>query len=799
MLNSIKRFYQKTKNSYTNKIQVRLTVSLILVSLLPIVIIGLVGSRMSINTVRGIVLDYITDEARLEVKEIEDVMSQLNYDILVISKLPQIPGLIRSIDYGGVDPRTGLTYPEFKESLDQFFISMVEYKNYYYQVRYIDESGMERVRVDFDEAKNKGVIVTEMQDKSDRDYYEEAMKLEKGEVYISPMNLNQEFGRIELPYQPVIRVASPVFDGADNRRGFVIVNVFGEYIFDLLDQDDTNSKFSPNFILVNQDGYFLDNPIDHNSEFGFDRGFETTANDWYPWLVGQLDNNGSALVENPVIRQIGSMEKITYNLENPDEYWYLITIFPLESVFAEANQLSRISLIIGFGTIILILFVSVGFSDAFTKPILALTNMAEKISEGDLEARIEVDKGDEIGQLANRFNQMASSIDEVQKQLAGILATANEGIITLDTKKEIIFYNRAAEKILGYTYEEMVGKTIDRLIPERSKMIHRAEMEKFSQWQGKSPREMGVSREVTGVHKNGEEMPLEASISRLEVNGKLFFTVIFRDITQRKQEEWEILESHNRQLETKNQALEEFNVLLKLSNRDLQDFAYIASHDLKEPLRKVQAFGDRLSERYKDQIDETGQDYIHRMQAATVRMQALIDGLLKFSRVTTQAQPFEPVDLNNTTADVIADLEQLIERTVAKVEVGQLPTVDGDPSQLYQLLQNLIANGIKFSAKGNIPHIEVSANLSANDCILTVKDNGIGFDEKYLDRIFKPFQRLHTRQEYEGTGMGLAITRRIVERHHGQITAKSEPGSGARFLVTLPLNQKVGIKIENRE
>lgn len=228
---------------------------------------------------------------------------------------------------------------------------------------------------------------------------------------------------------------------------------------------------------------------------------------------------------------------------------------------------------------------------------------------------------------------------------------------------------------------------------------------------------------------------------------------------------------------------------LEQSNRELQDFASIAAHDLQEPLRKIEAFSDRLQKKCQGRIGPEGADYLERMISSAKRMRTLIDDLLTYSRVTTKAQPFVPTDLNQVVRDVLSDLEVRIEQTSAQIEVGSLPTLDSDPSQMRQLLQNLIANGMKFHKKGQTPQIEVSASIKGDVCELSVTDQGIGFEEKYLDRIFTIFQRLHGRGEYEGTGVGLAVCRRIAERHGGNITAKSALGRGSTFIVTLPIQR----------
>jgi signal transduction histidine kinase/uncharacterized protein (UPF0297 family) len=250
-----------------------------------------------------------------------------------------------------------------------------------------------------------------------------------------------------------------------------------------------------------------------------------------------------------------------------------------------------------------------------------------------------------------------------------------------------------------------------------------------------------------------------------------------------------------RRVELRTEELAAANESLHRSNRELEQFASVASHDLQEPLRKIQTFGDRLQTRCAPELSEQGHDYLARMLASAGRMRSLIDALLTFSRVATKAQPFEPVNLEATVREVVSDLEEQTERSGGRVEVGALPTLEADPPQMRQLMQNLIGNGLKFSRPGHPPVLRIEGHLldgSADGCCeITVSDNGIGFEEVYLDRIFELFQRLHGRQEYEGTGMGLAICRKIVERHGGTISARSAPGEGATFLVRLPLRQPV--------
>jgi len=242
--------------------------------------------------------------------------------------------------------------------------------------------------------------------------------------------------------------------------------------------------------------------------------------------------------------------------------------------------------------------------------------------------------------------------------------------------------------------------------------------------------------------------------------------------------------------------LQLYTLRLEQSNRNLQDFAFVASHDLQEPLRKILTFGERLRSKYADVLSETATNYLERMQNAAARMQRLIDGLLTFSRVTATVDRHSATDLRDVIGSVLSDLEISIEQAGGKVEVGSLPVVMADADQMRQLFQNLIGNALKFQSEGS-PRIGIRSHWFSDGPSdepaespgwyrIFVEDNGIGFDEANLERIFAPFQRLHGREAFEGTGMGLAICKKIVESHGGEITARSAPGNGATFIVTLP-------------
>ena len=374
--------------------------------------------------------------------------------------------------------------------------------------------------------------------------------------------------------------------------------------------------------------------------------------------------------------------------------------------------------------------------------------------------------------------QADKALEKSEEKFRELVENANDVIYTLDMTGNFTSLNRAGEELTGYSRTEAVRKSLmDVIAPEDVAAV----FERFAlnkQGAARPNFELGI------IAKDGRKVTMDIS-SRLIVQDGMPVGLqgIGRDITE--------------SLKTRKE-LHRFNEKLQQSNRELQDFAYVASHDLQEPLRKVQAFSDRLRTKYADKLEGEGLDYLERMRSAANRMQMLIQDLLTFSRVSTKAQPFIPVNLETITKEVLSDLEVKVEETGATIEYMDLPTIDADPMQMRQLMQNLIGNALKFRQKDTAPligihalRVEPNGSGGSGYCQIYVRDNGIGFDEKYADKIFAVFQRLHGRTEYEGSGVGLAICRKIAERHNGTITAQSLPDGGSTFIVTLPLKQSV--------
>ena len=370
-----------------------------------------------------------------------------------------------------------------------------------------------------------------------------------------------------------------------------------------------------------------------------------------------------------------------------------------------------------------------------------------------------------------------AALRESEARFRELYDAAPVGVHEVDTAGRIVRVNRTEQEMLGYTEEEMVGRCVWEFIVEQQ-ISRDAFAAKTA-----DPSTIGGSFERTYRRKDGSVLAVLVQDRPLfDREGRLTgIRSAIEDITPRKKAQ---------------QQLRHTLTELARSNEDLEQFAYAASHDLQEPLRKIQAFGERL-EKTATALDEQGREYLKRMRDAAARMGRLIEDLLKYSRVGTRAHPFEPVDLGAAVRDVVEDLDFRVQRVQGRVEVGDLPTIEADPTQMRQLFQNLIGNALKFHKRGQPPHVRIGARTFIDDlgremCEISVQDNGIGFDERFLDRIFVVFQRLHARDEYRGTGIGLAICRKIAQRHGGRITARSRPGEGATFLVYLPCRQAEG-------
>ena len=364
-----------------------------------------------------------------------------------------------------------------------------------------------------------------------------------------------------------------------------------------------------------------------------------------------------------------------------------------------------------------------------------------------------------------------------------LLEAIPDAVVLVDRGGIIRLVNAEACRMFGYERRELVGSGIDRLVPPDQRPQHARLRNSYTR--SPAPRAMGAGLGTSGVRSDGAIIPLDIKLTPFHTLQGDYVVAVARDITA--------LTERQGVLVSANQELAE-------SNRALERFAYVASHDLQEPLRKITAFGDRLARKYATVLDDTGQDYIRRMQGAAGRMSDLIEDLLTFSRVTSRKEELEPVDLTTILDDLIGDLEASAERVGGRFQrTGVFAPVRGRPFQMRQLFQNLLGNALKFHREGEPPLVRIhgerletvppGGTVARPWMQIRVEDNGVGFEPHHAERIFRIFERLHGRDRFAGTGMGLAICARIVELHGGTIQADAVPNAGATFTVTLPIDE----------
>lgn len=469
----------------------------------------------------------------------------------------------------------------------------------------------------------------------------------------------------------------------------------------------------------------------------------------------------------------------------------IIVGYPLDIVNGKVQESLNYSFIVASVLLcVAAALVLVSLTISVTRPLHCLVTTIQKIRQNwDLNSRVTVRSSDEIGDLATNFNLMVEDLNrttvsrdalvkeiadrkkaeealqESSERLKAIFDTVQAGIFLIRADGYIIVdANQVAAEMIGLDKENIVGKECHRFICPAEK--NNCNVTDLGQGVDNTERIL--------LTDSGEEIPVLKTVIPITLSGKNYLLESFVDITERKNSE---------------RKLEELNNKLVQSNQQLQEFVYVASHDLREPIRKINSFGQMLAESMADRLNEEDRENLDFMIDGAGRMQQMIEALLTYSRVNTKGVESKRVDLNN----VIEELQKLelsikIEETNAKLTVPEpLPDVFTDPTQVRQLLQNLISNGLKYQKKDVVPEITIRASKENNGMVrVEVSDNGIGIKEDKYNDVFVMFRRLHSKTEYEGTGIGLAVCKRIVERHGGRIGVTSTYGEGSTFWFTIP-------------
>jgi PAS domain S-box-containing protein len=389
-------------------------------------------------------------------------------------------------------------------------------------------------------------------------------------------------------------------------------------------------------------------------------------------------------------------------------------------------------------------------------------------TKGELELRIQIRSEDAAHAI--------QALRESEARFRGLLECAPDAIVIVNSDGLITLVNDQADKLFGYPRQELLNQPAEMLMPERFRKNHAIYRANYSS--DPQARPMGIGLELAALRRDGKEFPVEVALSPFHTEAGLWVISIIRDVTERKMAQ---------------QALAQKAEEMARSNVELERFAYVASHDLQEPLRMVSSYTQLLARRYKGKLDLRADTYIGFAVDGANRMQKLINDLLAYSRVGTRSKEFAQSDCGQVLTQALANLRVAIQESGAAVTSGPLPIVVADEVQLVQLFQNVISNAIKFRGDKR-PVVHVSAKHNGDEWVFSIRDNGIGIDPEYFDRIFVVFQRLHGPADIPGTGIGLAIAKKIVERHGGRIWVESQPGEGSTFHFTLPASSGARVK-----
>ncbi len=885
----------------------RLTAAMVLLVVLTAVAVGFLSYRNIEATFLPTELTRLDARARLQAANLNAHVAMARADALSGMGPSSLEGFVLSHAAGGADPRDGTREATWRERLVKNFAAQLATKPDYAQFRVIgvENNGRELIRVDHSgpDGAIRDVPNKELQQKADRDYFAQTLRLRQGEVYLSPIDLNQENGVILMPYMPVARVATPIFGPDGKLFGILIINVD---MRPALAEIARSAGANGGVYVVNQDGDYLLNP-NHEREFGFDLGQRYRLQDDYPELESALDSGQG--VQRAVLNSSGRpilVALVPFRLADGPLISIVETI-PVENALTSTAGVQRATLLGGFAAALVAALLAVWFARSLTRPLIQMTVSLSRFT-GEEDVLVPDRASGEVGTLARAFTRMASAVREktvaLQHEIAertrvekrerlyigavelatdAILTSSLEGIITTwnagaermfgytagqaigqpvaliadaerqseqqenlhrmrsgeriqdvdtvrrakdgslrdvsltlspiaDPKGELVgvsaiyrdirprklaeerfqlaveaspgamimsdrngmiqLVNAEAERMFGYEKAELIGKPIETLIPAKLRSSHERDRKAFAV--DPSRRQMGMGRDLFGVRKDGTEVAVEIGLNPIDSREGPMVMASIVDLTERKR--------HERLLAERAQELER-------SNAELEQFAYVASHDLQEPLRMVASYAELLAERYQGKLDAKADKYIGYAVDGAKRMQRLVNDLLAYSRVGRHQAAVGSTDMNQVLQEVLKNLQHVVQNASAKVEIGQLPVVVADEGQLAQVFQNLIGNALKF-VSDSPPVVRIGAEAFGQGWKFSVEDNGIGIESGYSERIFQMFQRLHDRQSYEGNGIGLTIAKKIVERHGGRIWFESVLGRGTTFFFTLPQSQE---------
>lgn len=761
--------------------------------LLVLISAGVVGGLFYTKTSEHLV-DHALKDIAVEIRHAGDQLTshigEQNADVVLLSQMPPIQGMLRAQKSGSYDSEGQSSRDQWAGRLQIIFASIMKIKPAYLKIRFIDKNGDELVVVGREGNNFVALTKNELQNKAHRAYVRDTLKLSEGQVFLSEINLNREYGKVSEPLTEVLRSATPVFD-ATNGEVVGVMLITAEVSHELKKiQDDIQTKGRKIYITNDRGGYLL-HP-DKDKAYGFDLGKQYRIQEDLPrlarlFLPENQDPNFILLPKDTDGRNVVSFTKISFDPSRPERFITVGVTQLYSDIVGEQKELLNEVLMLAFLMAAVVTILAIIFAYRLSRPIKLITQIIDDYTHNRASTAImPIDQNDEIGVLARSYQAMIDQVDEAQSDLRSInnnlesivadrtadlemseifqrslIENLVDGLITIDDKGTIASFNPAAEKLFGYGADEVSGQNIKMLMPEPYHSEHDGYLADYKITGDKKI--IGMGRDVEGQRKDGTTFPIELAVSEMTLNGEKLYAGMVRDITERKQMD-------------------------KMKN----EFISTVSHELRTPLTSIRGSLGLISGGAVGKLPEQAKDMLKIASKNTERLLLLINDILDIQKIESGQMAF-----NFQSLDIMSFLERAVEENASYGEQHGVKFVIaneienfqiyGDKDRMMQVMANLLSNAAKFSPDDET--VEISVAHHHGDTIrISITDHGEGIPEAFQPKLFDKFTQSDssdTRQK-GGTGLGLSITKIIVEKHGGRIGFVSREGIGTTFYIELP-------------
>ncbi|WP_339724536.1 response regulator [uncultured Paraglaciecola sp.] len=697
-----------------------------------------------------------------------------------------VQAMIRSRANNAIDPISGDSFEDWRQRLTVILKAFLTHHTEYQQLRFIDISGDEMVRVQRSMTGTvNDVALNKLQNKADSPYVIESLKLKPGETYYSNVNLNREYGAIQFPHIPVLRIATPVFGEDAKIAGILVLNLSIEKLFAGITSDHNGIQRS----IVDNHGFYIKHS-DPSKTFGFDLGIDNKLSNDEPYMAETILKQDSFIRYDKNEKELEGFQKIFFSPQDKNNYWVLTFHIPEHLVFSEITaslqNLLLFSLLIGLLAIVFIIWF---VSRKILTPVVTMAAMYEKFKGGDLAVRLDTDSVDDeiltLYQGINSFvkNQqqtttlLKNEVASQTKRLSAVINNIVDGIITIDERGIIESFNPAAMKIFGYSEQEVIGQNVKMLMPEPYYSEHDDYLRHHIKTGEKKL--IGIARIVIGKRKDGSTFPIELGVSELVIDNTKRFVGIIRDSTERHQVE---------------AALNEAKHTAEQANLAKSEFLANMSHEIRTPMNGVIGMTNLLLD---TPLNPEQHNFAKIVKSSAKSLLSIINDILDFSKVEAGMLEMESIDfdmdllMNEFGSSIAVRAHEKGLELICPANPIQNQCFSADPGRIRQILNNLVGNAIKFTEKGEVAvYYQVQKKTEKRSTILIeVTDTGIGLSAEQQAGLFERFSQADgsTTRRHGGTGLGLAISKQLVELMGGEIGIKSTLGKGSTFWFTLDL------------